>query len=64
MCIGFLAVTKKGQDLTRAGEKDDLHEIFVEQRKEMERRYREEAKKRADESRGRGKVKRRQPRSG
>ena len=24
MCIGFIAVTKKGQDLTRPGEKDDL----------------------------------------
>ncbi len=28
MCIGFIGVTKKGQDLTRAGEKDDLMEIF------------------------------------
>ena len=24
MCVGFIAVTKKGQDLTRPGEKDDL----------------------------------------
>jgi len=28
MCIGFIGVTKKGQDLTRAGEKDDLMDIF------------------------------------
>lgn len=28
MCIAFLGVTKKGQDLTRPGEKDDLREIF------------------------------------
>src|SRR5262249_14348550 len=34
MCVGFIAVTKKGQDLTRAGEKDDLLEIFHKQREE------------------------------
>ena len=34
MCIGFIAVTKKGQDLTRPGEKDDLRDILVNQRKE------------------------------
>jgi len=28
MCIGFLAVVKKGQDLTRPGEVDDLHEVL------------------------------------
>jgi peroxiredoxin len=33
MCVGFIAVTKKGQDLTRSGEKDDLMDIF---RKQME----------------------------
>ncbi|AMV38890.1 redoxin domain-containing protein [Planctomyces sp. SH-PL62] len=37
MCIGFIAVTRKGQDLTRPGERDDLHDIFVKQR-EVERR--------------------------
>jgi hypothetical protein len=31
MCVGFIAVTKKGQDLTRPGEKDDLKEIFHKQ---------------------------------
>ncbi len=43
MCIGFLAVTKKGQDLTQPGAKDDLGEIF---RKQMEER-RAEFEKRA-----------------
>ena len=33
MCVGFIAVTKKGQDLTRPGEKDDLMEIFHKQRR-------------------------------
>jgi hypothetical protein len=28
MCIGFITVVKKGQDLTRPGEKDDLLEIL------------------------------------
>ncbi len=28
MCIGFIALTKKGQDLTRPGEKDDLRQII------------------------------------
>ncbi len=28
MCIGFVGITKKGQDLTRPGEKDDLGEIL------------------------------------
>jgi peroxiredoxin len=48
MCIGFIAVTKKGQDLTRPGEKDDLHEIFVKQIEEFKKK-REEEKKRAGE---------------
>ncbi|AGA30076.1 redoxin domain-containing protein [Singulisphaera acidiphila] len=45
MCIGFIAVTKKGQDLTRAGEKDDLHDLFKEQMKEFEKKMREQQKK-------------------
>jgi peroxiredoxin len=28
MCIGFIALTKKGQDLTRPGEPDDLRQII------------------------------------
>jgi hypothetical protein len=31
MCVGYVAVVKSGQDLTRAGEKDDLFAIFVDQ---------------------------------
>ena len=44
MCIGFIAVTKKGQDLTRPGEKDDLRQILDKQiediRKNREHRQR------------------------
>ena len=31
MCVGYVAVVKAGQDLTRPGEKDDLFAIFVDQ---------------------------------
>jgi hypothetical protein len=34
MCVGFIAVTKKGQDLTQPGQTDDLMEIFHKQREE------------------------------
>lgn len=45
MCIGFIAVTKKGQDLTKPGEKDDLRTIFQNQREEYERKIREQHEK-------------------
>lgn len=32
MCIGYIAVTKKGQDLTKPGQSDDLYELFEQQR--------------------------------
>jgi len=48
MCVGFIAVTKKGQDLTQLGQKDDLKEIFHEQR-EQYRAKREKAFKEARE---------------
>jgi Copper type II ascorbate-dependent monooxygenase, N-terminal domain/Copper type II ascorbate-dependent monooxygenase, C-terminal domain len=48
MCAGFIAVTKKGQDLTHRGEKDDLPEIFDKQREEY-RAKREKAIKEARE---------------
>jgi peroxiredoxin len=35
MCIGFIAVTKAGQDLTRPGEKDDLRQIIDKQFEEI-----------------------------
>ena len=30
-CVGYIGVVKKGQDLTRPGEKDDLFEILTKQ---------------------------------
>lgn len=45
MCIGFLAVTRKGQDLTRPGEHDDLQDIFHRQREEYERKARQAREK-------------------
>ena len=49
MCIGFIGVTKKGQDLTQPGEKDDLREILIRQREEFRKKMEEarEAKERA-----------------
>jgi hypothetical protein len=47
MCVGFIAVTKKGQDLTQAGQKDDLKEIFQKQREE----YRAKREKAFNEAR-------------
>ncbi len=47
MCIGFVAVVKSGQDLTRPGERDDLGEILMKQFEEEGRKYQEEAKKRS-----------------
>jgi hypothetical protein len=51
MCIGFIALTKKGQDLTRPGEKDDLLQIFMKQREQMHKKYEKEAERRAQEAR-------------
>jgi hypothetical protein len=39
MCIGFVALTKAGQDLTHPGEKDDLGQILAKQREEAIRRH-------------------------
>ncbi len=50
MCIGFLGVTKKGQDLTRPGEKDDYNEILMKQQEEMRAKYQ---KAREERNRGR-----------
>jgi Redoxin/Copper type II ascorbate-dependent monooxygenase, C-terminal domain len=53
MCIGFLAVVQKGQDLTRPGEKDQLGDIFkeqVEERKEAGRKMKEAAEKKKAEA--------------
>jgi mono/diheme cytochrome c family protein len=47
MCVGFLAVTKKGQDLTRPGERDDLMETIRKQREELRGKYEKAARERA-----------------
>ena len=39
MCIGFLALTKKGQDLTKPGEKDDFMDILRKQMEELREKY-------------------------
>jgi hypothetical protein len=39
MCVGFIGVTKKGQDLTRPGEKDNLMQIFLKQREEYRAKH-------------------------
>ncbi|MDR3620311.1 MAG: hypothetical protein P4L85_13250 [Paludisphaera borealis] len=31
MCVGYIGIVKKGQDLTTAGEKDDLYQILAQQ---------------------------------
>ena len=46
MCIGFIGVTKKGQDLTRPGEKDDLMDIFKSQHDDYLSKQNASAKKR------------------
>jgi mono/diheme cytochrome c family protein/alkyl hydroperoxide reductase subunit AhpC len=46
MCIGFIGVTKKGQDLTKPGEKDDFKEILKKQAEEFREKY-EKAKREA-----------------
>jgi mono/diheme cytochrome c family protein len=45
MCIGFLGVTKKEQDLTRPGEKDDFMEILGKQAEELRAKLKEKARK-------------------
>jgi hypothetical protein len=51
MCIGFIAVTKKDQDLTRAGERDDLLEIFKSQLEDYRKKRDEAARKRGRDAR-------------
>ena len=38
MCVGYIAVVKKGQDLTVPGSRDDLFEIFMRQRERLLRK--------------------------
>jgi mono/diheme cytochrome c family protein len=53
MCIGFLAVVQKGQDLTRPGEKDTLREVFREQGEERRKEVEEFVKRKKEEARAR-----------
>ena len=39
MCIGFLGLTKTGQDLTKPGEKDDFMDILRKQEEELRAKY-------------------------
>ncbi len=55
MCIGFLAVTKVGQDLTRPGEKDDLHEIIERSYEEMRKQHEQRMRERAEKAKAAGK---------
>jgi len=48
MCIGFLAVVKKGQDLTQPGQRDDLGEIIRDQMEERIEKARAARKKAED----------------
>jgi len=45
MCVGFIGVTKKGQDLTRPGERDDFNEILRKQFEEFQQKRAEAAKR-------------------
>jgi hypothetical protein len=47
MCIGFIGVTKKGQDLTHPGEKDDLMDIYKAQIDDYRNKRDEAIRKRA-----------------
>jgi hypothetical protein len=38
MCVGYIAVVKKGQDLTIPGARDDLLDIFLRQRERLVRK--------------------------
>jgi hypothetical protein len=40
MCIGFIALTKKGQDLTQPGDKDDLRQIIDKDFEELRQKVR------------------------
>ncbi len=49
MCIGFVALVKTGQDLTRPGEVDDLGKIMRKAWEDEMKKYEEQAKRRAAE---------------
>ena len=45
MCIGFIALVKKGQDLTRPGEKDDLRSLIDQEAEDFRTKRKEAAEK-------------------
>ncbi len=45
MCVGYIALVKKGQDLTTQGARDDLYEIFAKQRERLIRKQMTKAKR-------------------
>jgi hypothetical protein len=49
MGMGFIRMTKKGQDLARPGEKDDLRQI-IDQRRDDVRKHRERVAEARDEA--------------
>ena len=50
MCIGFLGVTKTGQDLTKPGEKDDFMQILEKQHEEMRAKFEKQMKERHEKA--------------
>ena len=50
MCIGFLGVTKAGQDLTKPGEKDDFMQILEKQHEEMAAKFEKQMKERHEKA--------------
>ncbi len=53
MCIGFLGVTKRGQDLTKPGEKDDFMEIVGKQQQELREKFEKQRRERGGETKKR-----------
>ena len=47
-------MTKKGQDLTKPGEKDDFMDILRKQQEELRAKYEKQSKERHPERKGRG----------
>ncbi len=53
MCIGFIGLTKKGQDLTRPGDKDDFMEILEKQYEDLREKMKKDSEEK-DRKRERG----------
>jgi peroxiredoxin len=50
MCIGFLMLTKTGQDLTKVGERDDLMETFQKQHEEIRAKFEKQMNERRNKA--------------